>query len=119
MPEESVEGSKSPEQPNKKRLKLLFEIALTLVILMIMLVLSALGFLLYGLIAGKLAVSIIGVMACVISFGLLFGIFRLINKILLRRADELAGSLNEARAVGARVKEELSTRYGRAKIHED
>ncbi len=86
--EESAEAAKAPEQYNRKLINLLGGIALTLAVLMILLVLAALGFLLYGLLAAKLDVSIIGVVACVISFGLLFGLFRLLNKIVRRQAPE-------------------------------
>lgn len=78
--EESAETAKSSGQPNKNLINLLGGIALASVILMILFVLAALGFLLYGLLAAQLDVSIIGVVACVISFGLLFGLFRWIIK---------------------------------------
>lgn len=119
--EESGEAAKSSEQPNKKLLTLLLVIALNLAILMIFLVLAALGFLLYGLVTAKLGGSIIGVVICVIGFSLLFGLFRWVNKIILRQAPGQKGQITTEMATGnqttyARVKEELSTRYGRAKI---
>src|SRR5579885_1520156 len=77
--EESAEAAKAPEQYNRKLINLLGGIALTLAVLMI---------LLDGLLAAQLDVSIIGVVACVISFGLLFGLFRLVNKIVRRQAPE-------------------------------
>ena len=119
MPEEIAEASELTEKRTRKQLNLLFGIAITLVILMIMLVLAALGFLLYGLLAARLGVSIIGVVACVISFGLLFGLFRLVNKTVRRQAPGQeaippAGATT-GKQIYAKVQEELSTRYRRAK----
>jgi flagellar basal body-associated protein FliL len=119
MSEERAEATPSAEQPNKRRIQLLFGIALTLVILMIMLVLAALGFLLYGLIAARLAVSIIGVVACVIGFGLLFALFRLVNNITLRQThgqeDQIPNAMATGKQTYAKWRDELSIRYQRAK----
>lgn len=122
--EDSAERSKSPEQPNKKLLTLLLVIALNLAILMIFLVLAALGFLLYGLVTAKLGGSIIGVVICVIGFSLLFGLFRWVNKIILRQVPGQKKQIITETATGskttyARVKEELSMRYKRAKTDAD
>lgn len=145
----SEESAETPDQPNKKLINLLGGIAFTLAILMIMLVLAALGFLLYGLLAAKLDVSIGGVVVCVIGFILLFGLFRLLLETLRRKTHGRAGDISAALTTGretytkvkdelhtryqseqeekrhkrrenyARVKDELSTRYGRAKTDKD
>lgn len=119
MPEESVETTPSAEQPNKRLVNLLGATALTLAILMIGLVLAALGFLLYGLLTAQLGASIIGVGICVISFGLLFVVFRLVLKLLRRETHGRAGDFAVALATGrdtyAKVKEEKSKRYPSAK----
>lgn len=120
MPENGAEASTPPVQPNKKLLTLLLVIALNLAILMIFLVLAALGFLLYGLVTAKLGGSIIGVVICVIGFSLLFGLFRWVNKIILRQAPGQKDQSSTKMTTGkqttyARVKEELSMRYKRAR----
>lgn len=115
MPEEIAEASELAEQHNKKLINLLGGIALTLAVLMILLVLAALGFLLYGLVATRLDVSISGVVVCVIGFILLFELFRLVVKIIRRQAPGQENRLTAAVATGsqtyAKVKEELHTRY--------
>lgn len=116
--EEGVEAAKSPEQHNKKLLTLLLVITLILAVLMIGLVLAALGFLLYGLVTAKLGGSIIGVVACVISFGLLFGLFRLVINIIRRQTpgqDDRSAAWTIGSQTYLKVKEELSTRYERAR----
>ncbi|HEU5199557.1 MAG TPA: hypothetical protein VFU32_07965 [Ktedonobacterales bacterium] len=123
MPDDSAEAAPSAGQPNSKLLKLLLVIALNLAVLMIFLVLAALGFLLYGLITAKLGQSIIGVVVSVICFSLLFGLFRWIIKAAhLQAQGQKERSLDEVttgKTTYARVKNELSTRYGRAKSDED
>ena len=116
--EDSTEASESPEQHNRKQINLLVGIAFTLVILMIMLVLAALGFLLYGLVTAKLGGSIIGVVACVIGFSLLLGLFRWVNKTVRRQTDEQERQTAPTETIGSwavtqtvQMQDELSTRY--------
>jgi uncharacterized membrane protein YdjX (TVP38/TMEM64 family) len=118
MSEEMTEAPIPPEQHNKKLLTLLVVIALILAVLMIGLVLAALGFLLYGLVTAKLGGSIIGVVGCVISFGLLFGVFRLVINIIRRQTpgqDDKQANVATGNQTYLKVKEELSKRYERAK----
>ena len=124
MPEDSAESSKSPEQPNKKLINLLGRIAITLAVLMIGFVLSTFGFLLYGLITAKLGQSIVGVVVSIICFSLLFGLFRLVIKAAHLQAPGQKDQLTTEMATGnqttyAKVKDELSTRYGHPRIGKD
>lgn len=123
MLEESTEATIPPEQYNKKLINLLVGIAITLAVLMIGLAFAALVFLIYGLITAEFVVSIIGVVACVLGFGLLSGLFYMVIKILQRKTHGRLGNFPAALATGretyAKVKEEKNKRYGRAKTGED